>query len=1292
MTRRLRGNGRKSLTILATLALAATLACGGLMGCGSSSSSGNNNVDSGTGDGSSPFDSSTDGHVDSGSETGPTADSGADVDAAPAATAAEPTFTPAPGPYTSAQSVTIASTTPDATIYYTTNGTQPGPTQPSSLVYATPIDISTTTTIRALATANGFNDSTVAVGTYTITIPQGQAAPPAPNPLAGTLNNDFHLGLTSATPGATICFTLDGSTPTCTGGVCQGTSQTYNAQTQVPITGTVTNAANGEVTVNAISCLTGDTNGVMAAQTYTLQVAQPTIQGPAPGVLTYNAANPSVTPTIASVTNGATGLTTINAGIGANVSCANGTPLANPLPAPFFVGETTGASTFWVVGCKPGYAQSAVETGAFTVNLNEPTFSPLGGEHVYDAPVAVSVNDTANLGAVGEYVCVTADGSAATCGAAGACGGTGVSAPGGKTSVVSFPASTVGAGQVNVNGAVLQAVACTGATDIFVDSGSFTSGTYQLKLDPVEFVPAGGTPIPASGSLPVVVKQNGAGLAYDFLCYSQNGTSIPDCTCNAPGLTEALGNTTAITVTASTATVMAVGCLNPPVPAVDTNVFAQSDTPPATASYQPATVMATPSITPGATINNPVQVQFVNNEALGLASAYFCYTTDGTAPAYASTGPNICHVAGFTGGSTTCTTTPVAPGKSSPLGIGEGPDVTLTGTTIKAIACDATAPPVLQASALAAPIDYTLVVGNPLISPKTPVVLGSSLTIATATWPTATNAVSIHYSEDGTTPDCSAAYASLAVTCAGGAACTCGGLACTDPTVQPDNGPFTATYYALGGEGNTAPVGTKIGGTLNVIACATGYTSSLLTDNTTLTPFASATPTFTTPSGQYDDYIKVTLSESPGTSGGWFCVGNGAGCGATNGTCTGVGVTPEASTASYAVSAGSLHAGGQPTAPPSFASVAASGVTLPSTTLPNTLTAVACQPTAPAQPTILSSTAGGATYTFQTSAVSLSSPVPSANLTGSMTLTFNETATTNAPDGSPVGPVLGATNGLSTITGLPTYVCATTTALPAQPSSCGDLTAIPGILCATDPGAQGSGKPGPVLTIPDVGADVTYNIVACKDFMVWSTSTATVSFAPYSHTIAMTGSTADFNAASESIAADDGGSAYVSWDTANLYLGLALAAPMTASDVVQVYIGSSNGTGTSTADTLNPVLFTGLPPTFPANFNALYHVFWAEDNSAQGIDHFAGSWQATASPFEVKFNLSSNFVEFAIPLTSLVGVGNNLHLLGGDWNGANEAEWPSAAGNNDGQNWLGWQAEFLNDAFAPNDPINLNKN
>jgi len=82
--------------------------------------------------------------------------------------AAAPTFSPAPGNFGSAQSVTLSDTTPGTVIYYTTNGTTP---TTSSAQYSpgTPIPVSTTTTIEAIAAASGYSNSAVASGTYTIT-------------------------------------------------------------------------------------------------------------------------------------------------------------------------------------------------------------------------------------------------------------------------------------------------------------------------------------------------------------------------------------------------------------------------------------------------------------------------------------------------------------------------------------------------------------------------------------------------------------------------------------------------------------------------------------------------------------------------------------------------------------------------------------------------------------------------------------------------------------------------------------------------------------------------------------------------------------------------------------------------------------------------------------------------------------------------------------------------------------------------------------------------------------------
>lgn len=80
-------------------------------------------------------------------------------------TCAAPTFSPAAGTYTSAQNVTLSTETADATIYYTTDGSDP---TASSSVYSSAIPVSSTTTIKAMAVKAGMDNSSVASATYTI--------------------------------------------------------------------------------------------------------------------------------------------------------------------------------------------------------------------------------------------------------------------------------------------------------------------------------------------------------------------------------------------------------------------------------------------------------------------------------------------------------------------------------------------------------------------------------------------------------------------------------------------------------------------------------------------------------------------------------------------------------------------------------------------------------------------------------------------------------------------------------------------------------------------------------------------------------------------------------------------------------------------------------------------------------------------------------------------------------------------------------------------------------------------
>lgn len=83
---------------------------------------------------------------------------------------ATPTFSPAAGEYSEAQNVTISCTTEGATIYYTTDGTDP---TNESTQYSGAIAVDETTTIKAIAYV-GTDASSVATATYTIVEPLSQ--------------------------------------------------------------------------------------------------------------------------------------------------------------------------------------------------------------------------------------------------------------------------------------------------------------------------------------------------------------------------------------------------------------------------------------------------------------------------------------------------------------------------------------------------------------------------------------------------------------------------------------------------------------------------------------------------------------------------------------------------------------------------------------------------------------------------------------------------------------------------------------------------------------------------------------------------------------------------------------------------------------------------------------------------------------------------------------------------------------------------------------------------------------
>jgi hypothetical protein len=101
----------------------------------------------------------------------------------------------------------ISCETVDATIRYTLDGTEP---TTNSMVYAGPLSLMDTTTIKAKASKSGLPDSLTAVAVLT----RQEVATPVFTPVSGTLFiNSLAVTVTCSTVSSEIRYTVDGSTP-----------------------------------------------------------------------------------------------------------------------------------------------------------------------------------------------------------------------------------------------------------------------------------------------------------------------------------------------------------------------------------------------------------------------------------------------------------------------------------------------------------------------------------------------------------------------------------------------------------------------------------------------------------------------------------------------------------------------------------------------------------------------------------------------------------------------------------------------------------------------------------------------------------------------------------------------------------------------------------------------------------------------------------------------------------------------------------------------------------------------
>jgi hypothetical protein len=202
--------------------------------------------------------------------------------------AANPVISPGTGTYTGPQTISISSSTPGASIYYTTNGNQPllGTPNTFTKLYNGPFIQNTSATIRAIAVKTGLQNSGVTLASLTITSASVVVATPVITPGTGSFIGPLGVSISCTTPGATIYYTTNGNTPRLD--IANSFTKIYGGP--FSLTGT------GSRTIRAIATAPGQINSVVAVANLTLSSGSRAAFGeeeqePEPGIRVYP--NPS---------------------------------------------------------------------------------------------------------------------------------------------------------------------------------------------------------------------------------------------------------------------------------------------------------------------------------------------------------------------------------------------------------------------------------------------------------------------------------------------------------------------------------------------------------------------------------------------------------------------------------------------------------------------------------------------------------------------------------------------------------------------------------------------------------------------------------------------------------------------------------------------------------------------------------------------------------------------------------------------------------------------------------------
>jgi len=216
---------------------------------------------------------------------------------------ATPTMSPGAGGYGSAQSVSISSATSGANLRYTLDGSEPTTSSPA---YTSALAVAETLTVKARAYKTGWTDSDSGHASFWIS--GGMVATPTVTPAGGAQTTPPLVSMSTATTGATLRYTLDGSTPTAADAV-------FIYPFLVPVTTTIkVKAFKAGFTASATTSVTYDVDAAGASATPSIvpgsgryAVAKTvTITGPSGATLRYTTDGSNPTTASTSITSGST--------------------------------------------------------------------------------------------------------------------------------------------------------------------------------------------------------------------------------------------------------------------------------------------------------------------------------------------------------------------------------------------------------------------------------------------------------------------------------------------------------------------------------------------------------------------------------------------------------------------------------------------------------------------------------------------------------------------------------------------------------------------------------------------------------------------------------------------------------------------------------------------------------------------------------------------------------------------------------------------------------------------------